>query len=96
MSAVAKIYRDEYKRRKREYLRELLATSKCADCGTDNSAVLQFHHIVPGTNLKQLVQHRRTWTQLKAEIAKCVVLCANCHIIRHSNEQTGYFAQKVG
>jgi hypothetical protein len=57
----------------------------CADCGySDNPAVLQFHHLRDKdhewTKLRLM-----SWDRVVEELSKCVMLCANCHVIRHSN-----------
>ena len=58
----------------------------CADCGgTYPSAVFHFHHVQPKTNeVSNMLAG--SLGPLMAEVAKCVMLCANCHIIRHSRE----------
>jgi len=65
---------------------EYKKTLKCVQCGFDHPAALDFHH-PPGTKeypMNVLVR-RRNKTLLQAEIAKCVVLCSNCHRIHHHN-----------
>ena len=58
---------------------------KCEDCGlvTDIYGVYDFHHLDPskkeyafGTKMKKL-------ESIKQELDKCVLLCSNCHRIRH-------------
>ena len=58
----------------------------CSHCGyKDNSAALQFHHVDPSKKLQNVSMIRRSsysqWKVIKAEIRKCIVLCANCHSI---------------
>lgn len=59
---------------------------KCKDCGFDgHQAAMQFHHIDP-TN-KDVSWNRlrlRSWKKILIELDKCILLCANCHAIRHS------------
>ena len=61
---------------------------KCGECGFEHPAALQFHHRDPSQKLFQLQAIPRTrshpWSEILAEIAKCDLLCANCHLIRHS------------
>lgn len=57
----------------------------CADCGFDaHPMALQFDHR-PGTeklfNIGEQVGNYRMET-IWSEIAKCDVVCANCHVIR--------------
>jgi len=63
------------------------ATLSCAICGFSHPAAMDFHH-PPGTkehSVNILVQ-RRNMKMLRVEIAKCIVLCANCHRILHHDE----------
>ncbi len=57
----------------------------CADCGfTGHPAALHFDHL-PGYEKRQnLSQMKRGYSRASvlAEIAKCEVVCANCHAIR--------------
>jgi transposase-like protein len=53
----------------------------CLLCGYDrNPAALQFHHIDPATKDFTLRNgDTRSLERMRAEAAKCVLLCANCH-----------------
>ena len=73
--------RNEHKKWAVEYL-----GAKCVDCGlkTDHLCVYDFHHIDPSqkeTNVPSLFLKSRE--RLKKELDKCVLLCANCHRVRH-------------
>lgn len=61
---------------------------KCALCGIDNPAVLQFHHRDPKEKRFTLggAARSKSIAQVQAEIAKCVVLCGNCHLLVHAGE----------
>lgn len=58
---------------------------KCTDChGSYPPCVYDFHHLDP--TKKDIVPSgalRRRFETAKAELDKCVLLCANCHRIRH-------------
>lgn len=61
-----------------------LKNEPCADCGGKFPAVcMDWHHRDPAT--KDRTFHRMTsgLERFHAEIAKCDLLCANCHRIRH-------------
>jgi NifB/MoaA-like Fe-S oxidoreductase len=61
----------------------------CADCGyRDDPAKLHFDHR-PGTvKLGQVSQMFKARQEaVDAEIAKCDVRCASCHITRHNHER---------
>ena len=64
-----------------------LKAAPCNDCGmTWPPKVMHFHHIDPSTktaSLAHLVSLGRPIEELDAEIAKCILLCANCHAMRH-------------
>jgi hypothetical protein len=73
---------------------EYLRGQACGDCGIDNPVVLEFHHN-DGRKHKRvevsvLVSHGYSWPRVMAEIAKCMVLCANCHRVRTASAG-GYY-----
>lgn len=57
----------------------------CQDCaGVFHPNVYNFHHLRD----KGFVWNRlrlRTWKQIVEELNKCVLLCANCHRLRHTD-----------
>jgi hypothetical protein len=57
-----------------------LAANPCVDCGEADPVVLEFDH-VRGEKVADVSQlmRRRNVGRLLAEIAKCDVVCANCH-----------------
>jgi transposase len=57
------------------------AGGKCMLCGYDRHlAALQFHHVDPATKAFTLRNgDTRSLARMRAEAAKCVLLCANCH-----------------
>ena len=64
-------------------VRDLKAASKCTDCGNRNPIVLEFDHLGDKKfNVADMVRHGRSWESIRAEIAKCDIVCANCHRIR--------------
>ena len=57
---------------------------ECAMCGlkTNIVDVYDFHHKDPKEKEFQVGLHKvsgRKWNELKGELKKCVLLCANCH-----------------
>jgi hypothetical protein len=87
---------DQTRRRQqaRAWLNAIKLAAGCADCGYNkHPAALDFDHI--GTdktaNVGVMVRSRVSRAIVEAEIAKCEVVCANCHRIRtyergqHSN-----------
>ena len=64
-----------------------IAGSKCVKCGYSKcQQVLQFHHVDPKTKSFNISGgYNRSMDALKEEIAKCILVCANCHIEIHSS-----------
>lgn len=60
--------------------------SICMDCKQVYHAnVMQFHHRDPTTKLWRWNKLRlRSWADVYIELDKCDLLCANCHILRHT------------
>ena len=58
---------------------------KCFDCGNKyQDCVYDFHHLNGDTktdNPSAII--RKSWESAKKELETCVLLCANCHRIRH-------------
>lgn len=77
------------KRRKdelREWWRELKLTKACELCGERAPECLHFHHVDPATKKFALADaplSGRSRQAILAELAKCCVLCANCHLKHH-------------
>lgn len=78
----------------------------CVDCNTmPHHAAMEFHHNDP-TEKKFNVSSRLlgvNWNRIASELDKCILLCSNCHQIRHWNKQnalsylhTGARQYKVG
>ena len=70
--------------KKKRWFNHLKSGLKCARCGESRSAALDFHHISGEKKLVigQLAGLARKETIL-AEIAKCEVICSNCHRVEH-------------
>lgn len=85
----AKIYRCN-KRRQRRRRAELISLrgGRCEACGYDAvHAALEFHHRDPETKVFSLANFHGSWVRLLLEAAKCDLLCANCHRLRHAREE---------
>jgi hypothetical protein len=68
----------------RDYV-DFVKSSPCADCGVSyQPCVMDLDHIrgVKKRGISQMVDGGYTIPALKEEIAKCEVVCANCHRIR--------------
>lgn len=79
-------------RRRRERVaevRSIKASMGCQVCGERHPACLDFHHRDPATKRKTVAEMVAAgWSNevLETEIAKCDLLCANCHRKHHDIE----------
>jgi hypothetical protein len=74
-----------------DWLAELKAKLICARCSEDHPGCLQFHHADPAKKEMTVAEAvRRAWSRerILSELAKCEVLCANCHAKHHAKERT--------
>lgn len=75
--------------RYRSKIKQVIEDAKavgCADCPEVDPVVLQFHHRDPSAKEFRIGQATGTMAipRLLRELAKCDVLCANCHLRRHA------------
>lgn len=64
--------------------------SGCIDCGVKDFRVLEFDHT--GTNKSFTIGHSmwKNETVMIEELAKCDVVCANCHKVRTENRSPSW------
>lgn len=70
----------ELRRQKREWIATV--KTKCAHCSEMHFACLDFHHRDPATkehNVSLMMSKSWSLERLQLEVAKCDVLCSNCH-----------------
>lgn len=69
---------------RRKWIDEIKLSRGCTDCGyKEHPAALQFDHVDPSKKAFQIsISFMRNWESILAEIAKCVVRCANCHAVK--------------
>ena len=74
--------------------RELIESTKekqgCMRCKIQDPRVLEFHHIDSSKKEFSIADYYYSQygiVRLEKEIAKCVVICANCHRILHAEER---------
>ena len=78
--------RSEKKREVKRFVNKIKKDLTCKECGFDNPHALQFHHVDPNTKKKavaELISSGYNKDAVQKEIDKCIVLCANCHLIMH-------------
>ena len=83
--------RNTYQRRRRDARKKQLIESfgnKCSDCGGSfPDCCYDFHHCDPSTKGFAIAPGLdRNWDVILEEVEKCVMLCSNCHRIRHYRE----------
>ncbi len=81
----------KYIKERAQAIRDKVAKIKlekgCEVCGyNEHHAALDFDHIDPSTKSFGLANcSSRKWEKIEAEIAKCRVVCANCHRVHTYN-----------
>jgi len=80
---VAIHYKREKKKRAIDYLGGI-----CKDCkGAFPDVCYDFHHKNPKSKIIEVCQIlTSSWEVILVELKKCVLLCSNCHRIRHQKE----------
>jgi len=70
------------------YVGDIFRNTSCHDCGVKNIIVLQFDHRDPSEktyDISRLIQSGASLKRIQEEVAKCDIVCANCHFIRTAN-----------
>lgn len=75
--------------RLRKWLTEYKVERGCKRCGERHPAVLEFHHRNQRAKEGDLANMptKRSFVSMQREVAKCDVLCANCHRKVHHEER---------
>lgn len=78
---VQRAYQREWMRRRRA---EYLADKRCSFCNAASN--LETHHFDPAIKVSHAIW---SWTAARreAELAKCIVVCHDCHVERHREER---------
>lgn len=75
----------------RKFVFSLRENKACIKCGENHPACLDFHHRDPSEKEAQLsnVAVEKGWSKERIldEVAKCDILCANCHRKHHYDER---------
>ena len=85
-----------FQKRRREAINNIKLSLGCTLCGyNSHPAALQFNHIKGHKSFNISQDPKRKWEDIIAEIAKCEVLCANCHSIHSYENKHGWTKGKV-
>ena len=71
-----------------DYIQNMKNQLHCVDCSQRHPATLHFHHLNSEDkvfSISYAANRGFSLDRIKKEIDKCIVLCANCHAIRHYN-----------
>lgn len=72
---------------------------KCIDCDwTGDIAGFDFHHLDPEQKdfmITGINAAGMKWEKIKTELDKCVLLCARCHRLKHSNYSNPDFQKEA-
>lgn len=73
---------------KKVWFKNLKAGLQCELCGENHPATLDFHHLDPSKKSATISMSYMNWSieHIEEEIAKCQVLCSNCHRKLHYKE----------
>lgn len=88
-----KEYFNNLRRKKREinrqFLRRVRSFLGCKDCGEKDWRVLDFDHVrgEKSYNISNHTRYSLTVEDLKKEVRKCEIRCANCHRIKTHEER---------
>lgn len=70
-----------------------LKDKSCIKCGINDIRVLEFDHINPKTksfSIARAITSTLSWENILSEMAKCQILCVNCHKIKTAKEANWY------
>ena len=86
-----------YQKRNREYVYQHLLLNPCVACGEKDPVVLEFDHVrgEKANNVSSMVRAASSIDVIKKEIAKCDVVCANCHRRRTAYRNKAHWAHKI-
>ena len=89
----AHLQKQRLARERGAFLIEFFRTHPCSDCGERDPVVLEFDHIGHKSFGISGAVRGRNWQSVLDEIAKCEVVCANCH--RRRTARRGRFTRAL-
>lgn len=85
-------YAKRHAAKKRAMLDDYLVGKSCIECGESRRPCLAFHHREPSSKegeIPKMCKAGVNWEKILAEIAKCDILCHNCHAVYHASISKG-------
>ena len=72
-------------------VREIKLEKGCSHCGTKEDVTrLQFHHVDSSSKKFNIAESRsNSWENIEKEMAKCIILCQECHTNEHQPTRLG-------
>lgn len=90
----------EERRRGFARLAEIKESNPCTDCGRYlASYLMEYDHLDPTTKvagITAMVTRNRPWTSVEAEMAKCELVCGECHRIREASRRQAKQGKTLG
>lgn len=90
-----RLIRDKNRKLARDFVKAYLIEHPCMNCGEKDILTLEFDHRDPSTKtytIRKMIEDRRNSSAIAEEIAKCDVLCGNCHRRRTAAQFGSYRA----
>lgn len=79
------------RKERQDHVWAYLLEHPCMDCGETDPVVLEFDHLRDKVcSVSKLITDGAAMSRLRAEIAKCEVVCANCHRRRTYKRNDGW------
>ncbi len=80
--------KNNLKERRRGWIDGYKKEKGCVKCGNNDPRVLDFHHLRDKKfSIADYYYYQFGLENVKKEIEKCIVICANCHRILHSEKK---------
>ena len=76
--------------RNREWFKTYKENLECSNCGEDHPSCLEFHHVdktAKEYKVSAMISNGLSLKTVLKEVAKCIVLCSNCHKKHHWEEK---------
>jgi hypothetical protein len=89
--AMKRVSQKRLRVKRADYMRALKEGRACSICGgTPHFSAMDFHHVQPANkreNVSIIVGRGWSMDSIHAEMAKCDLVCANCHRYLHWQEK---------